>query len=319
MSDTVHKTSRLFDYFFVLRPTLFFPVWTLVLAGHWAQTRFTGDQPFTLLPIREANLFLIFATTLFTLLMGGVFLVNQIKDVESDRLNNKLYLIANGDISVRSAVIETALIISLPIALMSFIRLDLATIMTVSFIVLGWFYSCAPLHLKNHPIGGLIANFMGGYIVFFFGWMIDGRASFEMVFRATPYALGLVAVFFFTTIPDVSGDRAAHKVTVAVRYGIGPVLRAGLITDLLAIGAAIWTRDIVIAMSTVLALPFFVFAAGRKTVVQVLQTGKFATLFLSLFICIRFPLYFLLILIVYFTSKWYYKSRFELDYPSFRT
>jgi 4-hydroxybenzoate polyprenyltransferase len=319
MSNTVHKTSRLFDYFFVLRPTLFFPVWTLVLAGHWAQARFVGGEPLMLLPIRAVNLFLIFATTLFTLVMGGVFLVNQIKDVESDRLNNKLYLIANGDISVRSAVIETAIITSLPIALMSFIRLDLAVIMVVSFIVLGWFYSCAPFHLKNRPIGGLIINAMGGYIVFFFGWMIGGQFSFEMVFRATPYALGLVAVFFFTTIPDVSGDRAAQKKTVAVRYGIESVLRAGLTTDLLAIGAAIWTRDIVIAVSTVLALPFFTFAARRKTVVKVLQTGKFATLFLSLFVSVRFPLYFLLILLVFYTSKWYYKSRFALDYPSFQT
>jgi 4-hydroxybenzoate polyprenyltransferase len=319
MSQTANQTSRLLDYFFVLRPTLFFPVWTLVLAGYWAHCRFVDGEPFALSSIAEVNPFLFLAVALFTLILGGVFLINQVKDVESDRLNNKLYLIANGDISERAAVVETVLITVIPIAVISLIRTDLAIAMAVAFIVLGWLYSCSPFYLKNRPIGGLVTNAMGGYIVFFFGWMIAGRYSYDMVFYATPYALGLVAVFFYTTIPDVSGDRAAAKITVAVKYGNRPVLIAGLITDLLAIAAAVWTRDIVILLSTVLALPFFINAVHRKTVTQVLRTSKYATLFLSLIVCLRFPIYFLLILIVFFVSKWYYKSRFALNYPSFRT
>jgi 4-hydroxybenzoate polyprenyltransferase len=256
---------------------------------------------------------------LFTMLMGGIFVLNQIEDVESDRLNNKLYLIAQGHISATRAYAETGLLIGLPILTLVLVRRDLAVVACLAALIMGWLYSCSPFRLKDRPIGGLMANVAGGSIVFSFGWMITGRPDTQMLLHGIPYVLGLVAVYFFTTIPDMGGDRAANKITVAVRYGAAPVLMAGLVTDVLAIIASALMRDWVILCPTLLVLPFFINARVVGSVDSVLRTNKFATLFLSLIICIRFPAYLALITFVFFLSKWYYKVRFNINYPSFRT
>lgn len=309
------------DYFFVLRPTLFFPVWTISLSGYWAQQRFDGDpiiSEFRLLlgPFDVTYMLII---GLFTFLMGGVFLLNQIADVETDRLNNKLYLIANGAIGKRQAVVETSLLFMVPLLLLLGERADLVLIMILAIIVTGWCYSCSPLNLKNRPISGAAANLLGGIIIFSLGWKINGAVSLAILKYAAPYVLGVLAVYFFTTIPDIKGDQASGKITVAVKYGMRPVMIAGVAANALAIGASIWTRDLVVLIPTCAVLPFFINAVIKNTVAEVLRTNKYATLFLSLIVCVRFPVYLALITALFFFSKWYYKERFNIVYPSFRT
>ena len=311
------------DYFFVLRPTLFFPVWTIGLAGVWAQNRFDSPEPAGFIPalpaLQQVDWTMVLYLGLFTLMMGAVFLINQIQDVESDRLNNKLFLIANGDIPMRNAYLETSLLTVLPVVVVFLLNKPLALVMVVAYIIMGWMYSCKPLLLKNKPVGGFLPNFFGGYLVFSFGWMIHGQLSWNMLWYATPYILGMMAVYLFTTVPDMEGDRAAAKITVAVKYGKDPVIIAGLYTDCVAIITGILTHDVVVLVPTLLVLPFFMYSTRTKSINHVLTTNKFAALFLSLVICYRFPLYFALIFVLYFFSKWYYKQRFNILYPSLRT
>jgi len=304
-----------FDYLFVLRPTLFFPVWTLSAAGYWAQERFAASH----LEPDHWPLPVMYAVALYTLAMGSVFLVNQIMDVESDRLNNKLYLIANGDVTLRHAWIETLLLTVLPFGLAACWRRELAIVMVLSILILGWLYSCPPFSLKNRPISGALTNLCGGYLVFSFGWLIGSPPDRTMFLHATPYALGLLSVYFFTTLPDLQGDKAAKKITVAVKFGHNAVLFAGFITDLAAILMAVYTNDPVILIPTLLSLPFFAKAVITKNMADVLRTNKFSTLFLSLAICIKYYLYLVIITFVFIFSKWYYKKRFSIDYPSFKT
>lgn len=306
------------DYFFVLRPTLFFPVWTIALAGIWAQNSFGDSLEKISYSFSRNNWEFVLYLALYTLVMGGTFLLNQLEDIESDRLNNKLFLIADGEISIKSAVIETILISVIPVLLLVKMRPDLALMMVISFLVMGWMYSSKPVVLKNRPIGGIAANLAGGYIVFSFGWMIFGEPSAAMLAHATPYVLGMQAVYFFTTIPDRTGDAKAGKVTVAVKYPLAFVLWGGVLLDLAAILTGLIVMDWVVLIPTVLILPFFVYSALKKSPAEVLRTNKFAALFLSLVICIRFPYYLLLITFLFFFSRWYYKIRFNMNYPSFR-
>ena len=310
---------KFFDYFFVLRPTLFFPVWTISMAGYWAQARFGESAGVTNSVYYFFDMTFVITLGLFTLLMGGIFLLNQLEDIETDRLNNKLYLIANGDISVRNARIETILVSAVPFLLAVWKRPDLAIVMAAAFFVMGWLYSSRPFVLKDRPFGGILANALGGYIVFFFGWMVHGSADLNVIVYATPYILGMLAVYFFTTIPDKEGDAATRKITVAVKFSVKTVLIMGVISDALAIVVGLCTKDWVILVPSILILPFFADSAIRKSVDKVLKTNKFAALFLSLVICIRFPFYLLLITGLFFFSKWYYKARFDMNYPSFRT
>ncbi len=315
----MNKGLKFLDYIFVLRPTLFFPVWTIALAGVWAQNRFdilSASQPARLVVIADFDISVFVYLGLFTLLMGAVFLVNQIEDVETDRLNKKLFLIANGDIKLVNAYIETILLTVLPIGILAFVYWPLAVVMILAYIIMGWMYSCKPLVMKNKPIGGFLPNFFGGFIVFSFGWMIQGQPQWNMIYYGAPYILGMMAVYFYTTIPDIEGDKASEKITVAVKYGAKAAIWGGLISDVIAIVFGLLTRDIIVLIPTLLILPFFIFTTLNQSVKHILTTNKFAALFLSLVICYRFPLYLVLIVFVFYFSKWYYKKRFNIVYPS---
>lgn len=315
------KYLKIFDYFFVLRPTLFYPVWTVALAGYWAWLRL-GNQPITsdfILRVGSYDATYIFILSLLTLVMGASFLINQIEDAETDRLNNKLYLIANDEISIKQAYVETFILVALPLMVLWWVRQDLLLVTTLAFIITGLLYSCKPFLMKNRPIGGLSANILGYYIIFSIGWMIKGQAHVDMLLYATPYVFGILAVYFFTTIPDIAGDKAVNKITVAVKYGSYPIIIAGMVSNIVAIFLSGLTKDPVIFISSLAVLPFFIHTAITKSVAAVLRTNKFATLVLSLVISYRFPGYLVLIIIVFFFTRWYYKVRFNIVYPSFKS
>ncbi|OQX96661.1 hypothetical protein B6I21_00295 [candidate division KSB1 bacterium 4572_119] len=70
------KRMKLLDYIFILRPTLFFPVWTVFLAGYHANTKFSQEVTHPNNPV--------LALFLFTLMMGAAFIYNQLVDIETD-------------------------------------------------------------------------------------------------------------------------------------------------------------------------------------------------------------------------------------------
>ena len=249
--------------------------------------------------------------------MGASFLINQIEDVDTDRLNKKLYLIANGELSIRQAYIETILMIFLPLFSLAFTRMDLVIVMALAFLITGWCYSCWPFILKNRPFGGMIANILGYYVVFAFGWMIKGEPAPLMLWHATPYVLGILAVYFFTTIPDIEGDQSAGKTTLAVKYGQKSLIRAGLIANTLAVISSAFVKDFVVLLPSFFVMPFYIHSLLANSKKSVLITTRYATLFLSIMICVRFPLYLIVITTLFFFARWYYKERFNVVYPSF--
>ena len=89
----VHKKiAPIFDTIFLIRPTMFFAVWVMVVVGiisadlnmHATSLWNTGFSWQT---------FLVFSG--LTLLISAAFISNQIADVKNDLDNHKLSLIAN--------------------------------------------------------------------------------------------------------------------------------------------------------------------------------------------------------------------------------
>ena len=316
-----HRFMHGLDYIFVLRPTLCYPVWTVALAGFWSQERVATGEPWfsSNWPQSGFGLTDLLALALFTLVMGASFLVNQITDIESDRLNNKLYLIASGSVTVRQAWMETLLLLGVGLGGLFMVNSSLALVALLSFLVTGWAYSCAPLNGKNRPWAGFAANLTGAALIFVFGWLMAGASSASMALRGLPFILGIGAVYLLTTIPDRPGDAAANKITLAVHWGEERVYPAALIAGSLAVMAAWLAREGVAAAATVRMWPFFWRTARRRSVDSALRTNKFAVLILSMLICWRVPCYLVVLAAVYYFSKWYYKLRFKVHYPSLRT
>jgi 4-hydroxybenzoate polyprenyltransferase len=302
---------KLFDYFFVLRPTLFFPVWTVALAG------FLRAESLAHRPV--GGLHLMLCLLALTAVMGASYLLNQIADVVSDRLNNKLYLIANGDLSSTAAWSETALLALLPTGLCAIWRADLAILLALVFLVTGVAYSMWPFLLKDRPVAGLATNLLGTLLIFSYGWCLHSRLQPAMFTAAIPYLLGVLAVYLYTTIPDMEGDRAAGKKTVAVVFGSRRIIIAGLVSDSAAILAALLCRDPMVVLAASLSLYYFIRTVRHEAVSEVLRTVKMAMLFLSLAVVYYFPVYLAIVAFIFFFSKWYYRRRFNISYPSLRT
>ncbi|HOC88736.1 MAG TPA: UbiA family prenyltransferase [bacterium] len=309
------------DYLFVLRPTLFYPVWTVSLAGFWSAERAAAGLPWHTLhwPHQGFTPEDAIAIGLLTLVMGACFLLNQITDIESDRLNNKLYLVASGAVTLRGAWSETALLLAAGLGGLLWLSRPLALIALLAFLVTGWAYSCRPLYGKDRPWAGLLINLAGAGLIYLFGWLMAAPASWRIGLSALPYIAGIGAVYLLTTIPDRPGDAAAHKITLAVHWGEKRIYGAALAAGTIGVLAALPAREGVALTATLLTWPFFFSAWRRQTVDSALRANKFATLVLSFLICWRLPAYLVLLILVFYFSKWYYKKRFQVHYPSLLT
>lgn len=300
------------DYWFLLRPTLFFPVWTVFLAGYHANQQFVSDAE---LAGKGNNPLLVMI--LLTMMMGAVFIYNQLVDIETDAKNQKLFFIANGIISKSRATIEGILLTLLPVAGAFFLDTKLGLIFTCTFIFTGIIYNIKPFSWKDRPILGILTNFGGGWSVAACGWIAGGAHDWTFSLYAVPYALGLVAVFLLTTIPDIPGDRECQKITFGVRYGQKVTVYWAIGFELTTVVLSYYLKDFIIFFPALAALPLFVIAAARQRIESVLQTIKFTVLFASLAVCIIYPVYFVVIVFNFYFSKWYYRKRFKLDYPKF--
>jgi len=210
----VKKGVELLDYLFLLRPTLFFPVWTYFLAGQWGGARTPKASLQLLHPVGTA-----WILAALSLLMGGVYVFNQIFDVETDRRNRKLFLLANGIVPVRHAAVEASLLAAASLGLAFWADPLFGLGFLTLFLIAGILYNFPPTAWKNHPILGLLVNCAGSMLIYDIGWVAGGGER-ALPPQAFAYAFAVAAVFLNTTLPDRNGDKATGKITFGVRYGL---------------------------------------------------------------------------------------------------
>lgn len=316
MGEVVKRMLRLLDFVFVLRPTLMFPVWTVFLAGHAAQRRF-GSWPVRIAWRAAWEVDYLLVGALLTACLGATFVLNQVTDVESDRLNNKLFLLAQGELSIRQAMVEVALLAGLSTGIGFLLKPALGAALLLCFLVAGILYSCPPFLCKDRPYAGFVCNGLGALGVFSSGWLVRGQVDSAMWLHSVPFVLALWSLYFFTTLPDVEGDRAAGKMTIGVLFGPKVCACLALLAELGTLVTSFLLRDWFIFGPALAALPLFVIAATRGTVAAGVRTTKFGLLFVALSYCFLFPGFLVLLALVFVACKFYYRKRFKLNYPSF--
>ena len=303
---------RLLDRVFLLRLTLFYPIWTFFLAGYWGGQA-SGFQG-------EGGRILILMTTLtgLSLIMGCVFILNQIQDVETDRANGKLFLLANACISVSEATWQALIMAFLGLVAGLWMGIRVAAGFTGLLILSGWLYNFPPAGWKDHPLMGILTNAAGGSIIYWLGWITAGGTTVHLL-RIAAYTLAGGAVFLNTTLPDIDGDQKTGKVTFGVRYGLTVTVRWACILECIAVILAVLARDWLLFIPGFFVLPLFVWSALKRTLEDSIRATKFSVLALAGAVCVVFPLFLIPVVLVFFVSKWYYRKRFDFDYPSFKT
>jgi len=296
--------GKLLDYFFSIRPVLFMPVWTVALlgAGQAAGHRISGSIGGSLL----------FATAC---LFGAVYLVNQIFDRESDRINNKGFFLTRDIISVQEAVVLAAGL-NLAALAVSLLISGYAFVLFVAIVILGVVYSAPPFRLKDRAWAALFANMLAhGSIVYLVGAGWNENLEWKHLVKSLPYFFAVGAIYLNTTLPDVKGDGQVGKKTVAVVYGERFAQAAGLVFVLAAIGIAVYTRDFDFLLPAILALPLFALAVDRKSVKYSVWATKAALVLLSLAAALYFWWYVLILAAGFLAARIYYKRRFGMVYP----
>jgi len=300
------KLLKYLDYFFLIRPVLMPPVWTILLLGHRRSFLLYGESN---LP----GLILL----LVTFSVGAIYILNQIFDIESDRLNQKLFFLAGGYISRKSALFETIFLFLVGMVPAFLISLQLG-ILFILGILFGLLYSVPPFSMKNRPVGGLISNALAhGNLTFLAGWSMNHPLSIKALFFSLPYMLAVGAIYLNTTIPDIEGDRKAGKITPAVRWGKKKVTFCSSLLVGVAIALSFLVRDLPLFVVSLLVFPLFLYSAFTRKDRHVIGATKLSILFLSIAAGIFYPWYFALLILGFVGTRLYYKARFNLDYPTF--
>jgi len=291
------------DLVFLCRPVLLGPVWTIYAAGALR----AGDA------VAGMDLFFV------SLLVAGVYVHNQLMDVESDRANGKLFLLAGGYVSRRAAwlLVAATWLAALAWAATEGPRFWLYALA----LALGLAYNGLALSWKARPWAGLVANALAhGPVTFLAGYtaaMHDLSAFAAGALASAPYATAVAAVFLSTTIVDRAGDAAAGKITWAARYGERATGR--LIAALVAasVVAAWLVGDLWMVAASAVALPWAVALACDSSPRTAERTAKAAVTALALAAAVRWPPLAAIAAITFLAARAYYRLRFGLRYPTF--
>ncbi|ERT09332.1 ubiA prenyltransferase family protein [Lyngbya aestuarii BL J] len=164
---------------------------------------------------------------------GNIYIVglNQLEDVEIDRINKPHLPLASGEYSpfqAKAIIITTGILAIILAALQG--KFLLATV-GIS-LTLGTAYSLPPIRLKRFPfwaalciftVRGVIVN-LGLYL--HLSWVLSGRITGEIpdisppILTLTLFILVFTfAIAIFKDIPDIEGDRQYKITTFTIRLG----------------------------------------------------------------------------------------------------
>ncbi|MHA1377056.1 MAG: UbiA family prenyltransferase [Candidatus Helarchaeota archaeon] len=213
------------DYFLLMRPfTLLAPFIGFVSSSIIALTYYNSD-PFSVFIVPQLSDLSIFIMILFgglsgSLLNGWSNVVNQIFDIEVDKINKPFRPLPNNRISVLSAkifaiiLVASALIIAISLNFIVFI-IEFATA------CITFFYSAPPLRFKSR---GILSNISiaipRGLLLIVAGWSIFGEYTNPIPwFIGSIFGLYILGAASTKDFADIEGDKKFNINTLPVKYG----------------------------------------------------------------------------------------------------
>lgn len=317
---------KILDSIFLNRLLLLIPVWTVLILG-WITGSENAGVGGELRGFSGGGASLWISLVLFSLIVSFIYIVNQIADIESDRINNKLFILPRKHLSVRFAwFLAVFNVIAGLTGAYLFFDIVMFLIFLSGFVV-GILYNLPPAQLKDRAIGGAIANLLGhGVITYLVGWYAakeNVTVNIDFVLNALWFSLSAgfanAAVYLTTTIPDLEGDKKVGKKTFAVLYGekitaiIATVFCGLAFLFSLFLQYNAWVMVIPSLLSFILFFRF-IFISNKE---KAFQTFRWPVIVLSVSVSLFVPLYAILVLFIIIITKVYYKRRFDYNYPNF--
>ncbi len=187
---------------------------------------------------------------LLSCLAANIYIVglNQITDLEIDRINKPDLPLASGAFSIRTAwsICLASLAAAILIAASQGIYLLITVIVSL---IIGTTYSAPPLRLKRFhfwaaacifTVRGVVVNL---FLFLHFNSLLNTSNEIPLkIWILTAFIFGLsLVIAWFKDIPDVAGDRRFAIMTLSIKLGPIAVYRIGLILLTVFYGAMIFT------------------------------------------------------------------------------
>lgn len=311
---------RYFDYFFITRPILFLPGWATLIAGYLAaSSRLNFIDQFLNGKFSSEiwNTTLFLGIVSFSFAMGGSFILNQLRDVSTDRKNNKLFLLGEGHVPIRHGYVESFLLLS--ISLITGFKIGyLFFVVLVVGLLMAYIYNLPPFDFKNKPIWGLFSNMAIGWLAFVIGWVLLEPINSVLIIGSLPYLFFNTGLYFLTTLPDIEGDAASHKITFAVKYGLAVTVWMSIFSFLVAVSLALFLNDQLILMTLVLFTPFVIGMIIYRSVSSAIMVVKTGIVSFCLVVSVELPFYLVVMMALLLFTRYYYKRRFQFEYPNLK-
>ena len=151
--------------------------------------------------------------------------INQIADVNIDKINKPYLPIAAGALSIQGAkgITYTSLLLSLSFALYLSPYLFLIIILSTG---IGWAYSMPPLYLKKHHftaalaitfVRGILIN-IGGFLVL--NYLVNKSINLpnDVKILSAFIIVFSIVISWFKDLPDMEGDSVYRIKTLAIIY-----------------------------------------------------------------------------------------------------
>lgn len=308
------------DSFMATRPVLLIPVWGFCALGFRSGMRI--DNYTGIADCWQRNSLIYYMLLLiFSLSVAAVYVMNQLSDIEVDKKNGGMPLIANGIVSVKAAWGMVAGCSAISIITPLLMKHYVLALAAAAALLTGVVYCFKPFRFSGRPILDFISNAFGyGVVAFGAGWNLAGKEIFSIAFiiNALPYFLLMCGGSISSTIPDIEGDRFDKKNTTAVTFGILPshILAMTLIFGAAAAGYLM--HDSVALVCAGLSLPcYFGYLFYRKAIL-IEATYKIGGALCMIAAFISLP-YFIPVACVVFSATWlYFRIRHGISYPSLK-
>jgi len=298
---------RAVDFFFALRPLVLVPAWSFFLLGYGVARADHGGA----LPFPGTRLVLL------TAVLVAVYLVNQVIDFESDRINGKGLFLQRGIFSRRLYVVVAAACLLGSLGWAAARGAGAGLLLAAA--VLGLAYSVPPLRLSARPGLDMLANAAGygGLALLFGAEASPPPAAGVWAARVAGAMLAVAAVFLHTTLLDLDGDRRTGKRTTGVAVGPDAARVGAVGLGVAGAGCALAARAPALvagcAAVAVLALAAALPMRARLSSRSVCVAGS-ATFALAAATSV--PAFLPLVALLALLTRVYYSRRFAVAYPA---
>lgn len=180
---------------------------------------------------------------IFTGLCCNIYIVgiNQIEDIDLDKINKPYLPLASGELSIKGAKSIVYFCFTASV-LTAWILSPLLAFIVLFSMAIGWAYSCPPFYLRKHHlpaaicislVRGLFVN-LGGYMVF--SQLINHSYSMSLDIQTLSVFIVAfsVVIAWFKDLPDMEGDEKFQIKTLAILYSPKTTIVMGNVFILLA-------------------------------------------------------------------------------------